>query len=93
VNVDIYYYQVKNRNLNLLIAIKEKLERNKKKRTEEIWVHPSGKKQRRFNKKNRSQRVITGLTGSTCRITVGFFFFYFFFNPARFHSQVGRVPG
>jgi hypothetical protein len=54
VNVDIYYYQVKNRNLNLLIAIKEKLERNKKKKTEEIWVHLESKKQCRFNKKNKS---------------------------------------
>ena len=78
-NVDIYYYQVKNRNLNLLIAIKEKLERNKKKRTEEIWVHPSGKKRRRFNKKNRNQRVITGSYRVNPLNHSGFFLFLLFF--------------
>ena len=92
-NVDIYYYQVKNRNLNLLIAIKEKLERNKKKKTEEIWVHPSGNlPDVVLIKKIEVNGLQPGLIGSTRRITVGFFFF-FFFNPAQFHPQVGWVPG
>jgi hypothetical protein len=59
-------------------------------------------KRRRFSKKKKKQKktkvngFVTGscrVTGSTRRVTPGFFFPRFFVNPALFRPRVGRVPG